>query len=65
MGVDLFVEALGDLIPLLNQIAAAKAAQSDWQGWLAEAQVLNQVAAAKAAQSDWQGWLTEAQGGAA
>jgi methylmalonyl-CoA mutase cobalamin-binding subunit len=65
VGVDLFVESLGDLIPLLDQIAAAKAAQGNWQSCLREAQAPNQIAAAKAAQSDWLGWLTEAQGGAA
>jgi hypothetical protein len=62
VGVDLFVENLSDLVPLLNHIAAAKAAQSDWREWLTEGRVLNQIASAQTAQSDW---LAEVQGSAA
>lgn len=64
VGVDLFVESLTDLIPLLDQIAAAKAMQTDWRSWLANKNILSQIAA-KPLASDWRNWLTEAQDGTA
>ena len=56
VGVDLFVESLTDLIPLLDQIAAAKAMQTDWRG-----NISSQIAANPVADD----WLAEAQDGTA
>ena len=64
VGVELFVESLTDLIPLLDQIAAAKATQTDWRSWLADRNIFDEIAS-KSVANDWQSWLTEAQGGTA
>jgi len=61
VGVDLFVESLTDLIPLLDQIAAAKAMETDWRSWLANRNTFNQITARPVA-GDWRSWLTETQG---